>query len=87
MGYVLLSPVLLQTNVVNVSESKLSSVSKASKASVFVAWYHLWVSPMVLPSNFPNINKPKVVFTQAMKHYMFVAIASGGDLKRWENFY
>jgi hypothetical protein len=24
----------------------------------------------------------KVVFTQARKHYMFVAIASGGDLKR-----
>jgi hypothetical protein len=45
------------------------------------------VSPMVLPTNYPNINNPKVVFTQAMKHYMFVAIASSGDLKRWEIFY
>jgi hypothetical protein len=48
-GYVLLSPVLLQTNVVNVSEPKLSSVSKASKASVFMAWYHQWFYQQTIP--------------------------------------
>jgi hypothetical protein len=31
--------------------------------------------------------KKILVFTQALKHYMFVAIARSGDLKRWEIFY
>jgi hypothetical protein len=30
----------------------------------------------------PKLWLAKVVFTQARKHYMFVAIASSGDLKR-----
>jgi hypothetical protein len=29
----------------------------------------------------------KVVFAKAGKHYIFVVIASGAVLKRWESFY